>query len=39
MKAMKPGQLVLDPGMIPVVPPKSSRLHPRDYDSRDLQEA
>jgi transposase len=25
-------QLVLDLGMIPVVPPKSSRLHPRDYD-------
>jgi hypothetical protein len=26
-------QLVLDLGMIPIVPPKSSRLHPRDYDS------
>jgi transposase len=25
-------QLVLDPGMIPVVPPKSNRLHPWDYD-------
>ena len=25
-------QLVLDLGMIPVVPPKSSRLHPWDYD-------
>jgi len=25
-------QLVLDPGMIPVVPPKSTRLHPWDYD-------
>jgi transposase len=25
-------QLVLDPGMIPVVPPKPSRLHPRDYN-------
>ncbi len=25
-------QLVLDLGMIPVVPPKSNRLHPWDYD-------
>jgi transposase len=25
-------QLVLDLGLIPVVPPKSSRLHPWDYD-------
>jgi transposase len=25
-------QLVLDLGMIPVVPPKSNRLHPGDYD-------
>ncbi len=25
-------QLVLDLGMIPVVPPKSTRLHPWDYD-------
>ena len=25
-------QLVLDWGMIPVVPPKSNRLHPWDYD-------
>jgi transposase len=25
-------ELVLDPGMIPVVPPKSNRLHPWDYD-------
>jgi hypothetical protein len=24
--------LVLDPGMIPVVPPKSNRMHPWDYD-------
>src|ERR1022692_4578855 len=25
-------QLVLDPGMIPVVPPRSNRLYPWDYD-------
>jgi hypothetical protein len=25
-------QLVLDLGMIPIVPPKSNRLHPWDYD-------
>ena len=28
---MKPGRLVLDLGIIPVVPPKSNRLHPWDY--------
>ena len=27
-------QLVLDLGMIPVVPPKSNRLHPWEYESR-----
>ncbi len=29
---MKPGQLVLDLGKIPVVPPKSNWPHPWDYD-------
>lgn len=28
----KTRQLLLDLGMIPVVPPKSNRLHPWDYD-------
>ena len=32
MKADETRQLVLDLGMIPVVPPKSNRLHPWDYD-------
>ncbi len=32
-------QLVLDLGMIPIVPPKSNRLHPWDYDPPSIKSA
>ena len=32
MKATRPGRLVLDLGLDPVVPPKSNRLEPWEYD-------
>ena len=31
-KGTKPRQLVLDLGMVPVVPPKSNRIEPWEYD-------